>query len=483
MNFTAPVFLLFFPLVALAYRLLPPRMRWALLLAASYCFYAQGSWRALPLLLGTTALAYLCALKIGADAARKRAWLTLALCGCLGCLVLFKYLGFIDQNVRAALHFWGIDAGWRLPALPLPAGISFYTFQTLSYVLDVYRGKIVPERHFGYFALFVSFFPQLVAGPIERPENLLPQLHASPNPGADDLWQGLQWMLRGYFKKLVLADALARFVEPVYAAPGTAPAPVILAATVFFALQIYCDFSGYSDIASGTARMLGIHLTENFRTPYLAANIRDFWRRWHISLTSWFTEYLYIPLGGSRRGLWRHCRNIMLVFLISGAWHGANWTFFAWGGLHGLYLTADMLLRRRIRRTPTAHRLPAGIRLWGGRAVTFALVCLAWVFFRAASMADAFALLAGLFTRWCLPGPGIFSAWMGFALPDALQLVLGLCCLALLRYLPLSLSQADGKNSVVAAAQAVFFVLCAVLLGGLGLLSVHANSAFLYFQF
>ena len=349
--------------------------------------------------------------------------------------------------------------GISVPPLLLPVGISFYTFQNLSYVIDAYRG-MQPERQFGYYALFVAYFPQLVAGPIERPQNLLPQLHAARDPTAEDYRAGAQLLLRGYCKKLILADFAARFVDPVYAAPGQAAGPAVVAATVLFALQIYGDFSGYSDIARGAARLMGVRLMQNFDAPYTAASIREFWRRWHISLTSWLTDYLYIPLGGSRCGKLRHCVNILAVFLASGLWHGANWTFVVWGGLHGAALVAETLLPARLR-------LPRRL----GQGLTFAFVCFAWIFFRADTVGQALQLIAALPTGWLTP-PDLGLTW-----PDLLQLALGVLLLVRLRRWPAPVTHPRR------AAVAGFFLTAAAALAWLSLLAAGAGNAFIYFQF
>lgn len=313
MNFTAPAFVLLFPIVLALHWMLPPSRRWVLLLAASLGFYAVGSPQALPLLAGITLGTYAAALGIAKSKTQtaKKLWLTCAAVLCIGCLCLFKYAGIFRTDVP----------------LLLPAGISFYTFQTLSYVIDIYRGRLMPERHPGYYALFVSFFPQLVAGPIERSTALLPQLHAQERRMDSSGWL---WMVRGFAKKLLLADTAAVFVDSVYASPADASGPAVLLATLLFAGQIYWDFSGYSDIAVGAAALLGVRLSRNFDHPYRADSLRDFWRRWHISLTRWFTDYVYIPLGGSRRGTVRLAVNTMVVFLLSGLWHGAALHFVVW---------------------------------------------------------------------------------------------------------------------------------------------------------
>jgi D-alanyl-lipoteichoic acid acyltransferase DltB (MBOAT superfamily) len=321
----------------------------------------------------------------------------------LGLLFFFKYYNFFNSAVDEALGVVGGASPLSPLDVLLPVGISFYTFQTLSYTVDVYRGVAKPERSFGTFALFVAFFPQLVAGPIERSSSLLPQLAGSfPPPSAALLVSGLRLMAWGFFKKLVVADRLAQYVDRVYSSPDGQDGLAVVLATYFFAFQIYCDFSGYSDIAIGAARVLGVRLSDNFRAPYLARTVRDFWLRWHISLSSWFRDYVYIPLGGNRVGRWRALANIAIVFLLSGLWHGANWTFVAWGALHGFYVAVGMLVG------PVGARLASRLSwrqdgLMGDRlravfeaVVTFHFVLFAWLFFRAGSLHDAMSLLGAL---------------------------------------------------------------------------------------
>lgn len=460
MNFTTLEFVLFFPLVLGLFRLLPPRWRWAALLAASYWFYGIFNPWTLPLLAGTTVLTWLCAGRITAATrpAAKKAWLFLAGAVCLGCLGVFKYGTFAVGTVRF------LSTGrWTTLSLVLPVGISFYTFQTLSYVIDVYRGTFPVERHLGYYALFISFFPQLVAGPIERPGNLLPQLHALHAPTGEDLRQGAWRMARGYFKKLVLADQLAPLVDRVYALadPG---GPLILLGTAAFALQIYFDFSAYSDIAIGAARFLGVRLMENFHHPYRAASLREFWRRWHISLTGWFTDYLYIPLGGSRRGTLRRWRNLLVVFLASGLWHGAAWHFVLWGAFHGLAMVGEDIARRR------GLRLPRPL----ARGLTLGVVVLGWIFFRAQDTAQVLAFWAGLFTGWT--PAGLFSA---VEIAGGLLLARLVLALALYRGLP----ERWPARRPAAAATGLFYTVLLTAVAWVGLAVTGQQSAFLYFQF
>lgn len=461
MNFNTLEFLLFLPAVLALHWALPHRLRWALLLASSWLFYFGWEPMAGLLLVAVTAATWLCGLGAAREKppAVRRACLAMALGACLGCLGVFKYAGFFAGLIHGG-------PAWRLL---LPVGISFYTFQALSYVLDVYRGRTAPEGHFGYYALFISFFPQLVAGPIERSGRLLPQLRRERTLSREQLSAGGWLLLTGYFKKAAIADGLAPLVDAVYAAPGQAGGPEIIAATALFGLQIYCDFSGYSDIARGSAGLLGVELMENFQAPYAARSIREFWRRWHISLTAWFTDYVYIPLGGSRRGLPRRCFNIMAVFLLSGLWHGADWTFVAWGGIHGIYQVCGVLAARRAGGRTPQGRGTGLLRC----AATFSLVTFAWLFFRAQSMADAWLLLSRLGTGWgAAQGPLLSMArQLPFVLP-------ALACLHFLHRLPSRPPAPLGPRVLTVSA----LLLC-IALGWWTSLSGGGGNAFIYFQF
>lgn len=403
MLFNSLSFLVFFPFVVATTFGLPSRARGGFLLLASYVFMSFWRIEYVGLLLISTLVDYWAGRWMGA--ARHPSTRVLALCGSLvvnlGLLFSFKYYNFFNESMDAALGMVGEASPFAPLDVLLPVGISFYTFQTLSYTVDVYRGIMKPERDFGTFALFVSFFPQLVAGPIERSPSLLPQLAgAFPPPSVGLVVSGLRLMLWGFFKKLVVADRLAQYVDRVYSNPQGQEGLAVVLATYFFAFQIYCDFSAYSDIAIGSARVLGIRLSDNFRAPYLARSVQDFWSRWHISLSSWFRDYVYIPLGGNRVGRGRALANIMLVFLLSGLWHGANWTFIAWGALHGVYLVvtrASAPVRARLGWSGGQSALKDGwLRVGAEIAVTFHLVLLAWLFFRAGSLREAVVLLAAV---------------------------------------------------------------------------------------
>jgi D-alanyl-lipoteichoic acid acyltransferase DltB (MBOAT superfamily) len=409
MLFNSVSFLVFFPLTTLVYFLLPGRARWVWLLACSCAFYAAFIPAYLLVLAAMIGIDYAAGLMIERARAgwRRRGLLAVSLAANIGILASFKYVPFVNENLRGLTEFlhWHYpvrDLGWVLPI-----GLSFHTFQSMAYTIEVYRRRVPAERHLGYYALYVMFYPQLVAGPIERPQNLLPQLR-EPHPfDADGAFAGLKQMLWGMFKKVVIADRLAPLVDLVYADPRHHGGGYLLLATYFFAVQIYCDFSGYTDIAIGAARVLGIRLMTNFDRPYFASSVSEFWRRWHISLSSWFRDYLYIPLGGGRVPVPRWCMNVMIVFVLSGLWHGASWTFIVWGALHGIYLIAARVLAPLWDRLAGAAGLSARPRVLAaiGAVMTFNLVAVGWVFFRAASLRDALWVLASLFSRPMLARP------------------------------------------------------------------------------
>jgi D-alanyl-lipoteichoic acid acyltransferase DltB (MBOAT superfamily) len=400
MLFNSFHFFAFLLVSVVVYFALPQRARWIYLLAASYYFYMCWKPEYVVLILFSTVIDYFVALRLGSETrlAVRRLLLGTTLVTNLGMLFAFKYLDFFGQSLERTLATFNVFVDIPEYRLLLPVGISFYTFQTLSYTIDVYRGLTPVERHFGIFALYVTFFPQLVAGPIERSNHLLPQLRRTTRVEYLRFTSGLRLALWGLFKKVVVADLVAPVVDTIYAAPEAYSGPMLALGTLFFALQIYCDFSGYTDIAIGVARMLGYDLLTNFRQPYFATSIRDFWQRWHITLSTWFRDYVYKPLGGSRVAQGRHYLNILVTFTISGLWHGAGWTFVVWGLLHGLYLVASNVtadLRARLRSAMGLERRPRllqSLRV----AFVFALVLLGWVFFRAESFTDALRVLGSL---------------------------------------------------------------------------------------
>ena len=396
MLFNSVQFLIFFPLVVTGYFLMAGRYRGLWLLAASCYFYMAFIPIYILILLVTILIDYGAAQFIAVSSgARRRLGLTISIAATCLVLFFFKYYDFIIRNLNALAGAAGADISLATLGLILPIGLSFHTFQSLSYVVEVYRGKQRPERNFGLYALYVMFFPQLVAGPIERPQNLLHQFHEHHYFEYVQVRDGLRLMLWGLFKKVVVADRLSLYVSAVYAnLPHHSGATVALA-TVFFAFQIYCDFSGYSDIAIGSARVLGFRLMTNFDKPYFSRSVGEFWRRWHISLSTWFRDYLYVPLGGNRVRVPRWAFNILFTFTVSGLWHGAEWTYVIWGALNGFYLLASTLsrdLRARLTEVVGLTRMP---RIHGLLQVliTFVLTCIAWVFFRAPSFSSALLAL------------------------------------------------------------------------------------------
>ncbi|MEZ5082526.1 MAG: MBOAT family O-acyltransferase [Bacteroidales bacterium] len=408
MLFNSLEFIIFFPIVVAAYFALNPKYRWVLLLIASYYFYMCWNYKYIVLIIFSTIVDYVAARAMYSAQKKsvKQFYLIGSLLSNLGLLFFFKYFNFFGENVNAM--FDNLNIFHQVPVYDflLPVGISFYTFQTLSYTIDVYRGSREPEYHFGKFALYVAFFPQLVAGPIERSSRLLPQFHKVFYFDYDRIKNGIILMTWGFFKKVVIADRLSEYVNIVYNNPHDYGGFQDLIATFFFGSQIYCDFSGYSDIAIGSAMILGYDLMTNFRRPYLSTNIREFWGRWHISLSTWFRDYLYIPLGGNRVVKWRWYYNLFITFLVSGLWHGANWTFVVWGALHGIYLVlAIMTLKNRevLAEKLGFNKLP-GLHHLLNLTWTFILVYLAWIFFRANSIGDAFLIIQNIvdFRTWDL---------------------------------------------------------------------------------
>ncbi|MCC6579330.1 MAG: MBOAT family protein [Phycisphaeraceae bacterium] len=400
MTFTSVTFAVFFTLVFTAYWTLRRRtFQNVLLLAVSYFFYGWWDWRFCGLMALSSAIDYGCSLALDRTErpAARKAWLVLSLATNLGLLGFFKYFNFFADSLQAMTD----SIGWTLHPVTLrivlPVGISFYTFQTLSYTIDVYRREIRATKNFVDFFAFVSFFPQLVAGPIERASALLPQFEQPRSFNAGDATDGSRQMLWGVFKKMVLADNLAGVVDPVFASWHQQPGPMLALATVCFAFQIYCDFSAYSDIAQGSAKLLGIRLMRNFAYPYFSQSVAEFWRRWHISLSTWFRDYVYLPLGGGHVSRARRLANVLATFLLSGLWHGAAWQFVAWGGVNGVAMMPTIRGKRsgarQAEQTPGGDQLiPRFTVLWR-MGMTFTLICLAWVFFRAASLSQALSIL------------------------------------------------------------------------------------------
>lgn len=397
MLFNTIDFAIFLPVVVLIYYLIPHKYRWVLLLAASYYFYMSWKVEYIFLIVASTLVDYFSGIRMGKlpDRRSRLPWLILSLCTNLGLLFSFKYFNFASGNLNLLFQKFGLSGEIPMLDLLLPVGISFYTFQTLSYSIDVYFGRQKAEKHLGYFALYVSFFPQLVAGPIERFSRLAPQLKLRQRLSRDNLANGLRLILYGLFIKMVIADNIAGIVDQVYANPENFTSVNILKGIFLYSFQIYSDFYGYSTIAIGSALLLGVRIMDNFKSPYLAKNISEFWQRWHISLSTWFRDYLYFPLGGNRVSKYRWSLNILVVFLISGLWHGANWTFVIWGLLFGLLYIFERILNAALNLQKVHSSYSAGHLLLALK--TFILVTLLWVFFRSQSFEDAISIFKLLF--------------------------------------------------------------------------------------
>jgi len=391
MLFTEPVFLLFFLIVFIANWIAPwNRVRKLFLLISSYIFYAGWDWRFSSLIAASTIIDYISGIMLGRNRppGGRKSWLIFCLCANLGILGFFKYYNFFVSSVCSVLEAAGLSTGERTLEIILPVGISFFTFQTMSYTIDIYRCQLKPVKSFVDFALFVSFFPQLVAGPIVRAREFLPQLNKIRLIRNVAFRPLLTLFLIGFFKKTCIADNLAPFVDNLFSSPESYTALSVWLGVLFYAVQIYCDFSGYTDMAIAIAGLLGYKLRLNFNFPYFATSIQDFWRRWHISLSSWLRDYLYISLGGNRGNKIFTCRNLLLTMLLGGLWHGAAWNFVIWGGLHGIAL----ILHREYSKYIRSFKLVAGFFQMFGVFITFYWVCLAWIFFRATSLSDAYVM-------------------------------------------------------------------------------------------
>jgi alginate O-acetyltransferase complex protein AlgI len=510
MLFNSLQFLLFFTVVTLTYYSLPKgNGRWSLLLVASCYFYAVFQPTYIFILFLTIVIDYIAGIWLEkTPPGRRRKWLLIiSLISNVGILAFFKYLGFFTENIA-----WLFD-NLNLPTVAervthvanrvfvkvievfgqsgvasykdnmgiLPIGLSFHTFQAMSYTIEVYRGNQKAERHFGIYALYVMFYPQLVAGPIERPQNVLHQFHSHFAYDFENIKAGLMRMAFGFFKKCVIADRLAMVVDPAYADPASHNGLSLLIATFFYTFQIYCDFSAYSDIAIGAARVMGFNLMENFRNPYLAHSITEFWRRWHLSLSTWFRDYLYIPLGGNRKGPIRKNLNQLIVFLASGLWHGPNWTYVIWGGLHGLYQIGAGLRDKWLGAAGSKEQgestmvqragyIPAG-PIWHGLNVliTFVLVMLTWVFFRATSVTSAGLILSKIGT---------------LSLADTVQTPLNATEMWLsMGLIGLLLVKESTYLTIPTRSTPRFYALMALLLLVTYLLGVFTSNQFIYFQF
>jgi alginate O-acetyltransferase complex protein AlgI len=415
MHFNSIDFALFLPVVFVLYWFVANknlRLQNALIVGASYLFYGWWDWRFLSLIVFSTVIDYLVGrgLRTQENQTKRKLLLWTSILVNLGFLGFFKYFNFFLDNFVSAFSFFGTEISASSLDIILPVGISFYTFQTLSYSIDVYRKKLEPTKDFVAFSAFVSFFPQLVAGPIERATNLLPQFFKKRTFNYAQAADGLKQILWGLFKKIVIADNCAEYASQIFNSPGDYSGSTLVLGAVFFSFQIYGDFSGYSDIAIGASRLFGFDLKRNFNFPYFSRDIAEFWRRWHISLSTWFRDYLYIPLGGSRGGNWMKIRNTFAIFLVSGFWHGANWTFIAWGALNALYILPLILTknnRKNLENVAKNKFLPT-FREFFMISLTFGLTVFAWIFFKAKDMTQAFDYISGIFSSSIISKPEVF---------------------------------------------------------------------------
>ena len=484
MLFNSFTFLIFFPVVVTIYFVIPHRWRWAWLLAASCYFYMAFIPIYILILFFTIAVDYVAGILIENAAGSERKWfLVMSIVANVGVLAVFKYVNFLNANAHAIAEVFHWPYHLVPLAIILPIGLSFHTFQAMSYTIEVYRGRQPAERHLGIYALYVMFFPQLVAGPIERPRHLLHQFYEKHAFEYDRVTNGLRRMAWGLFMKVVIADRLARYVNIVYNEPTSFQGLTLVIATVFFAFQIYCDFAGYSQIAIGTAEVMGFELMKNFDRPYLSRSIGEFWSRWHISLSTWFRDFVYISLGGNRVARPRWYWNLFITFLLSGLWHGANWTFVIWGALNGFYLIFSIFTQGAREAVARATGLAAYPRLRTVMSVgiTFVLCCIAWVFFRANTMTDAIHVLSAALARptahQILPDILRAEGISKLEVLYSLMLIAGLMTLELVSTRVDVVKQFRLQPAWV--RWPAYYALCMAI----WLLGINTEQAFIYFQF
>ena len=493
MLFNSLGFLIFLPITFAAFWLCPNRWRWIPALIASYYFYMYWNPKLVFLILFTTLVSYLCGIlveKYKDRSALKKLVLAATLVASLGVLLFFKYFNFLYEAFFDAAVALGASEPAGYFSIMLPVGISFYTFQTASYVIDVYRGDVSAEKHLGYFTLFVTFFPQLVAGPIERPGDLLPQLRANKSIKKIDYVNAFRFMAVGFFKKIAVADAIGVVVNSTYENVEAATGLSALVATLLFAVQIYCDFSGYSDIAVGCAKLFGVNLIENFKTPYVARSIKEFWNRWHISLSRWLRDYIYFPLGGSRVKQARWIFNTFTVFFISGLWHGASYNFIIWGLLHATYqVIGKFTLPARdkawglIVKKPDSKIVSASRLIW-----TFLLVNFAWIFFRASTLGEAATVVGKIFTDYSFSADYIARTLenLSLTLPIAIYIAFAILLLTVME--KLKYPKADDQIKHVTLTRSLRFASYVVMIWcivcvWIALQAADVGSSFIYFQF
>ena len=490
MIFNSIEFLIFLPIVFCLFWIFPKKYRYIVLLIASYFFYIYWNWKLIILILITTLVSYLCGIGIE-KTDKKQLKITILVSGlviCFGILIFFKYFSFFYDAYQDILAIFTKKRNYSYFDIMLPVGISFYTFQTAAYFIDVYKGKIKAEKHIGYYALFVSFFPQLVAGPIERSQDLLPQLKNSYSMNDIDYSSAFRYMLLGFFKKIAIADVIGIVVNNVYGNIADSTGLSILISTVLFAFQIYCDFSGYSDIAVGCAKLFGVNLTENFNHPYQSNSIKDFWERWHISLSRWLRDYIYFPLGGSRVRKIRWVLNIMIVFFVSGLWHGANYTFIIWGLLNGLFYVIGVLTLSYRNKLLTKMKInPSGRFVKVMRLIfTFLIVDFCWIFFRANTIGDVGLAISKIFSNYSFTKDYFVSSFsqMSMTYLLAIYIVVVLVALFFLENIKTHNFKKLSSFKYSTLRYLTYFCVTAFIVGSwVYLQASNVGSSFIYFQF
>lgn len=478
MLFNSFNFLLFFPIVTLIYFLLPHKFRWIHLLIASCVFYCFFIPVYLSILALTIIVDYYAALQIEKSQGKTRKmWLVGSILTTCLILIIFKYFNFFNDSFAEMALMLGLNYPIKALNIILPIGLSFHTFQSLSYVIEVYRGKHKAEKHFGIYSLYVMFYPQLVAGPIERPQNILYQFYEKHDFNYDDVVAGLKRILWGLFKKVVVADRLAVYVNTVYNFSDDHNGTTLLVATVFFAFQIYCDFSGYSDIAIGTARVMGFKLMTNFNRPYFSKSISEFWKRWHISLSTWFKDYVYIPMGGNRGTKSLMYFNLMVTFTLSGLWHGSSWTYIFWGALNGFYLIFAQITNHTGEKIKSIFRhkgFTSLVTLYN-MAATFILIVFSWVFFRATTIHGAFNIIHKIFVD--RGGPVFNWKYREFVYGTFFLMILIVVEICEEYKVFNSFSLFNNQFAVVRRFSYMLIILIILMFG------VFGSSQFIYFQF
>lgn len=478
MLFNSLSYAIFLPIVFCLYWIFPQKWRWCLILVSSCYFYMSWNPKYIFLILFATIVSWVAALgieKAHENQKVQKGILSFAIMLLIVLLVVFKYFDFFSETIVEVLNKFSLNLHPITLKLTVPVGISFYTFQTIAYVVDVYKGKCVAEKHWGGYAAFVTFFPQLVAGPIERTADLLPQIKEYKKFDYNTATYGLKLMGWGFFKKIVVADNLATIVDKVYDNPQNYTGFALVIATVFFAIQIYCDFSGYSDIAVGTARLFQIRLTKNFDSPYFSKSIKEFWNRWHISLSQWFGDYVYIPMGGNKCSKVKHSFNLLITFLVSGLWHGANITYVIWGAIHGILRVLENLFFPKKKQDSKRGVLAI--------TVVFALCCFAWVFFRSANIQDAIYILKNTFNGCMNISSYVHTGFVALDISSWKMIVLAISLGILIGFDYISLKKdviemISSKPVIVRWSVYVFGILYIIFFR-----AVNQTPAFIYFQF